>query len=215
MRLPVYERLGVAVLAIVCATVWTAVFLARRITLHSTHTPPPPSLLHQIDSFLKAQQAQVPSPAVVASDTLLVELNSATEQELLKLPGVTTWLARQIIRYKEALGGFYTAKQLTEVYGLDSATWELIEEHVVVNPFAVRKIDLNRASVRALAHHPYISWELAQAIDTSRRHQPFVSSDELISRGLVPLALYLKLRPYLTVISTKPTDHDARSRRRY
>ena len=59
-----------------------------------------------------------------------VFLNSATEKELLTLPGIGPSLAKKIIEYREKYGNFKTLEQIKDVGGIGSSKYEAIKERI-------------------------------------------------------------------------------------
>ncbi len=62
-----------------------------------------------------------------------VHLNTATQEELMTLPGIGPSKASAIIRYREENGGFSSTEQLMEVSGIKTATYEQIEDLVTID----------------------------------------------------------------------------------
>ncbi len=62
----------------------------------------------------------------------LVNLNTATEEELDTLPGVGPSTAQKIIAYREENGGFQSVEQLNDVSGIGDATFEKLKDLVTV-----------------------------------------------------------------------------------
>lgn len=62
-----------------------------------------------------------------------IHLNTATEAELLTLPGIGPSKAAGIIRYREENGGFSSPEELMEVPGIKSATYEQIKDLVTID----------------------------------------------------------------------------------
>lgn len=94
-----------------------------------------------------------------------VDLNCGDTTELRHVPGVGSVIARRIVRYGESLGGYVSAAQAAEVYGLDSS---VVRWFVVSSP-APQKININRAAYARLARHPYIGGRRAAYILQMRR----------------------------------------------
>lgn len=65
----------------------------------------------------------------------LINLNSATLEELDSLPGIGPAKARAIIEYRTAAGGFYSTEELLEVKGIGRKTFERLKDRITVgNP---------------------------------------------------------------------------------
>lgn len=94
-----------------------------------------------------------------------IELNSADTTALKKIPGIGSYYARQIIRYKEQLGGFASLSQLKEIKGLP----ENIERWFTISGPVFRKIKINRLSTDQLRKHPYLNFYQSKIITEHRR----------------------------------------------
>jgi competence protein ComEA len=62
----------------------------------------------------------------------LINLNTATLEQLDSLPGIGPAIAQRIIDYRESIGGFKTVEQITEVSGIGEATLAKIKDLVTV-----------------------------------------------------------------------------------
>ncbi len=69
----------------------------------------------------------------VLPDGMLIDLNTATAEELQKLPNIGKSRAAAIISYREANGLFLTADELAEVDGISSATLEKLRPYITVS----------------------------------------------------------------------------------
>jgi competence protein ComEA len=74
------------------------------------------------------------SPVGVADRTVprLVDLNSATVDELESLPGIGAVLAQRVIDHRKTVGRFITVQDLREVKGIGSKKFEQIKSLVTV-----------------------------------------------------------------------------------
>ena len=86
---------------------------------------------------LVADQANSPSqqsapPAQPAAS--LINLNSATQAELEKLPGVGPAMAKQIIEYRQKNGGFKKVEELMNVKGIGEKSFLKLKTLVTVAP---------------------------------------------------------------------------------
>ena len=76
------------------------------------------------------QPSTVPIPK--RSHHGLLDLNSATGQDLDALPGVGPKLAERIMEYRESVGVFHTLEELRAVKGIGNKTFERIRPLVTV-----------------------------------------------------------------------------------
>jgi competence protein ComEA len=129
------------------------------------------------------------------------DLNLADTTQLIRIYGIGSKLSQRIIKYRNLLGGFISMNQLQEVYGLDTVVVAELNKRTFVEPtFEPKKIDLNMATEKELAAHPYISNKLAKAIAAYRfQHGNFTSLQDLTKIALVDEAFYTKIKPYLTL----------------
>jgi len=68
--------------------------------------------------------------AAVFEASFPLELNSATREELMLIPGIGEVLSRRIIDYREEIGGFESLSQLMEVKGIGEATYQKISAYL-------------------------------------------------------------------------------------
>ncbi len=61
-----------------------------------------------------------------------IDLNTATEKELISLPGIGREIAKRIIEYREIKGGFKNKEELTNVKGIGEKRFAAIKELVVI-----------------------------------------------------------------------------------
>lgn len=136
--------------------------------------------------------------AIKSPEVQLVNINVADSLDLLKVRGIGPVFARRIIRYRELLGGFHSANQLLEVYGLDSVKFEEISGSFLFDHASLNFIDVNNAEIKDLTSHPYIDYYLAKSIVDERiKKGGFVSDADLYGIPMMHDALYVKIIPYL------------------
>ena len=131
---------------------------------------------------------------------VLIELNSCSEDDLVKLKGIGTFFAKQIIKKRTELRGFVSIEQLLEVWKMDQEKYDLLLDQVEVNPGLINKISINSITINELKTHPYIRWNIANSIIKMRNQKNgFKSVDEIKESVLIDEELYKKLKPYLTL----------------
>lgn len=129
------------------------------------------------------------------------DLNGADTTQLKSVYGVGSKLAKRIVNFREALGGFTDYKQVYEVYGLDSAVVNSIrQKSFISNAFEPRVIDLNSAPEKELASHPYIGKAAARWIITYRfQHGEFKDVESLKKIVQINAETFERMKPYLSV----------------
>jgi len=134
------------------------------------------------------------------SRSYTIEINSADSAAWEALYGIGPALSSRIIRFRKALGGFYSIEQVRETYGLRDSTFLAIRPHLSVKAALVSKININIADYEALRRHPYIHARIAKAIIAYRNTNGKFENIEQV-RGLKPVtdSAYKKVRPYLKV----------------
>jgi len=63
---------------------------------------------------------------------LLININQATAEELVKLPGIGPSYAEKIIKYRQENGGFKSAEELQKVKGIGNKKFIKIQRYVTV-----------------------------------------------------------------------------------
>ncbi|HBC77941.1 MAG TPA: hypothetical protein DEO60_00560 [Bacteroidales bacterium] len=93
-----------------------------------------------------------------------LELNGSDSAALVTLPGIGPVLSARIVKYRNLLGGYMSADQLKEVYGLSEETFKLISARVFADSLTVKKIRINEADFKTLIRHPYFQRTEVSAI---------------------------------------------------
>lgn len=154
----------------------------------------------QIDSVFLAENKESKADSVsvqyrVKKDTIL-NINTADTTELQFLRGVGHYSAVQIVRYRQALGGFYALDQLYEIKELSAQRVDSIVPHLFVDASLITPIVVNSATVKQLQRHPYISYRQAEQLYDLRRRKVHVHSIDELSDIFTGEEL-LRLEPYL------------------
>jgi DNA uptake protein ComE-like DNA-binding protein len=129
-----------------------------------------------------------------------VDINAASQSDIESIPGIGPFYAKNILRYRDRLGGFVRKEQLLEVWKMDEAKYLSIKEFIRVDPQSVNKIKLNTASAEELKSHPYLNWNIANSLIKIReRKGGFKSIEEIKESILVDEELFNKLNPYVSL----------------
>lgn len=130
---------------------------------------------------------------------VIVNINEADTSAFIALPGIGSKLAARIVNFRDKLGGFYSAGQIGETYGLPDSTFQKIKDFLHLSG-PVRKLNVNTATKDELKAHPYIRWNLANAIVEYRnQHGAFKSLEELKNISMIDEPTFQKIVHYLSL----------------
>ncbi|MFT3949508.1 MAG: helix-hairpin-helix domain-containing protein [Agriterribacter sp.] len=129
-----------------------------------------------------------------------IDINSADTTMFIALPGIGSKLANRIINFRQKLGGFYAVDQVAEVYGLPDATFQKIRPKLLCNAKDIHKININTATLDDLKAHPYIKYQVANAVIQYRnQHGDYASVEAIKQVQAVTDDIFKKIAPYITV----------------
>ena len=107
-----------------------------------------------------------------------VNLNSADTTELKSLPGIGSFFARNIVEYREKLGGFIEKEQLLEIYAFDTIRMSNIENLIVIDSIELRKVNINNDDFKTILRHPYIEYDDVKKIVNYRDSKGMIKNWE-------------------------------------
>lgn len=130
---------------------------------------------------------------------IVVNINEADTSAFIALPGIGSKLAARIVNFRDKLGGFYSVEQMGETYGLADSSFQKIKASLQLGG-SVKKLNVNTATKDELKLHPYIKWNLANAIVEYRnQHGAFKSLDDLKNIAIIDVGTFEKIVHYLTL----------------
>lgn len=104
-------------------------------------------------------------PLVKKEKKVLIDINQATQEDLIKIYGIGEGISLRILKFKESLGGFVSMEQMNDVWGLSPEVIQRLNDNFkIVSPPDVKKIDINNASLKEIAEFPYFKYTLAKEI---------------------------------------------------
>lgn len=123
-----------------------------------------------------------------------IDLNRADTSSLKGIPGIGSYYAQKICRYKENLGGFINVNQIDDIEGVP----EQAKKFLYVQPdVQVRKIDVNKASFKQLVRHPYLNYEqTCEIANYIRKHGKLNDWQDLQFSEHFTEADFKRLSPY-------------------
>ena len=95
-------------------------------------TPPMASREGYRSNPFHDSSAEPPSPATANPAQGLIDLNTATDEELATLPGIGPARAQAIVDHREQHGPFASAEAITEVHGIGQGIYQQVRELVTV-----------------------------------------------------------------------------------
>jgi DNA uptake protein ComE-like DNA-binding protein len=151
--------------------------------------------LHRLQQNLLARKQELKSEKM-----FVLDMNKADTSEWDLLKGVGPVISKRIVAYRKKLGGFYSSDQLLEVYGISPILVNDILTYLTVDSLAIKRLDINKASLRQLRDHPYLDFYKAQALVEERKKRGrFASTQELLELKVFNDAKWEKAQRYLVV----------------
>ncbi len=127
-----------------------------------------------------------------------IDVNNADSAAFESLPGIGPKLSQRIINFRERLGGFYKVEQISETFGLPDSTFQKIKSFLIISQHALKKININTATLDELKAHPYIRYHIANAIINYRtQHGDFKTVTDIKKIVLITEDVFEKVNPYL------------------
>lgn len=128
----------------------------------------------------------------------LINLRTADTTEMKMIRGIGSYRARQIVGYRERLGGFVRVEQVKEILGMESTEVDSILAHLWIDSVAVEQMNVNTIGVQRLSRHPYLRFEQAKAIYELRRREIRLDSiQQLQAIDCITAETLDKIAPYL------------------
>ncbi|XP_068092496.1 endonuclease/exonuclease/phosphatase family domain-containing protein 1 [Hyperolius riggenbachi] len=158
-----------------------------------------------------------------------LNINTATEEELMTLPGVTRQVAQNIVEYREYIGGFKKVEDLALVSGVGAAKLEQVKFEICVSsksgsaqhsPNSLRKdldhghhsqhlsvtrVNINTATASQLMNLRGLTEEMAQDIIQYRtQHGPLKSIEDLLKVDSICSSFLDKIKHQVYVQRSRP-----------
>ncbi|OFY61475.1 MAG: hypothetical protein A2V64_01705 [Bacteroidetes bacterium RBG_13_43_22] len=128
----------------------------------------------------------------------LLDINNCDSAALEAMPGLGPVLSARIVKYRNLLGGFASADQLKEVYGLSEETFNLVRGRIFADTSAIRKIKINVADYKQLIRLPYFEkYEVTAILKYLELNGRISGMSDLVDNKLIAPEKESKLRPYL------------------
>jgi DNA uptake protein ComE-like DNA-binding protein len=158
----------------------------------------PPPQTKQLDSIKQPNEAPIPVDStrypVKFEEKTLVDINTADTNLLKKIPNIGSYRAREIVSYRQRLGGYTEVNQVMEACEMPD---EVLEWFSLV-PVPVKTLNVNSLSVRQLMRHPYLSfYQAREIVEYRKEHGSIKQIEELATLDKFSSSDIERLRPYL------------------
>jgi DNA uptake protein ComE-like DNA-binding protein len=145
--------------------------------------------VNELENFTKRKEKKSPE---------IFELNSCNARALRQIECLDSLSAQRILKKRKALGGFTTLNQLHEIDSLSENCLDVIKKYAIADTQMIRKIDINRVTIKDLGRHPYIGYNMASALVNFRdKHGKFRNPDDLKKCMIMTKERIEKIKPYL------------------
>ncbi len=129
--------------------------------------------------------------------TQIIELNQADSLDLISVKGIGSFYAKQILKYRNELGGFYSFSQFSEIWGLEKLDVEKIKLLTTIDTLLISNININTATIEKLRNHPYLNYKQAKMIVNYReQHGNYHQLKDICEIKPISLELFRKIAPY-------------------
>ncbi|MFZ0596863.1 MAG: helix-hairpin-helix domain-containing protein, partial [Flavobacterium sp.] len=135
-------------------------------------------------SYVKAERKEFVRKEFAKKEKILIlDINQATQEDLVKIYGIGEALSIRILKQKEILGCFVSMEQMNDIWGLSpEVVYELNAHFKVVVPSTFKKIAINDASLKELSQFSYFRYVLAKQIVTYRSMNGNINNIEDLSK---------------------------------
>ena len=150
------------------------------------------------DSIMQPDEDSIPIDTtrypVKFEEKTLVDINTADTNLLKKIPNIGSYRAREIVNYRQRLGGYTEVNQVMEACEMPD---EVLDWFSLV-PVPVKTLNVNSLSVRQLMRHPYLSfYQAREIVEYRKEHGPIKQIEELATLDKFSSFDIERLWPYL------------------
>ena len=132
------------------------------------------------------------------NDIFPIEINGADSATLRRVKGIGEKSVGPILRYRELLGGYYSAEQISELKVVTEDNFQRILPQIWCDSAKIKKICINFASPKELEVHPYLSSRMLRRIINKRELKGGWSTiEEMIEDNIFSEEEAKRIAPYL------------------
>jgi len=158
-----------------------------------------PDWVNKQNAFPKNKWVDYKKPNKVEKTKVILDINSASKEELMAVYGIGDAISDRILKQKELLGGFVSMEQMYDVWGLSPEVLEKLNQQFEIksNP-NLKKIKINEASIKELGQFPYFRYPISKNIVVFRSMNGDIKIEDLTKIKGLPsdkikiIAIYLE-----------------------
>jgi len=131
----------------------------------------------------KKQDKKFNKTEITTTEIAIKDINTSTQEDLMKIRGIGEKLSERIIKYRTNLGSFVSTKQLSEIYGLSEEIIEELQKYFIVEDIsALKKIRINELSIKELGVFPYFKYPISKEIVAYRSKNGTIQNIEDLTK---------------------------------
>jgi|GEM_PF-6978724 len=128
----------------------------------------------------------------------IIEINTATHEELMDIYGIGKTYASIIINYRNDLGGYIDLSQIKDQYKFPDSTFHILQKSLTIDTTIRQKIDINKVTFKELLAHPYVTYEQNKILFPFIKNRRPINDLHILKEIMVLDASIIdKLIPYL------------------
>jgi competence ComEA-like helix-hairpin-helix protein len=156
--------------------------------------------IHIANAYTVYQKKEVTTTKYSGIKPVVVDINTASLQQLRIIPGMGNGMVFRFLNYREKLGGFVAVEQAKETFGMNDSCWQLMSPFLQLNSINTQKININTATDYELSKHPYIEKNIAKAIVLYRlQHGNYQTIEGIKKIVFIKETAFNKIAPYISV----------------
>ncbi|MGE9616174.1 MAG: helix-hairpin-helix domain-containing protein [Solitalea-like symbiont of Acarus siro] len=134
------------------------------------------------------------------NETKLIEINSATKEQLLTIEHIGPTFSSRIVKYRDMLGGFYSKEQFKEVYRITPLALENLYKRTTIDISLIKKININKADNKGIWSIPYLNYSQKKILFLYIQDRGQINNlNELYNIESINKELIDKIIPYISL----------------
>ncbi len=150
--------------------------------------------------FTEREKAEAEPTKQKPTKPELVDLNNADSTALRSVYGIGEKSVVAIMKYRAALGGFYSKEQLLELDVITDSNYEKIITQILVDSCDISKIDVNFALAKRMSRHPYLEPKLRRLLHKRQMKGGWSTIEEMIDDKIFTREEAQRVQPYLRFV---------------